>query len=85
MSTLLAAGSILIPTAAAAASGEVRAPAALMGVGFLLAVFGHLAKSRWLIATGLILIAVAAILLQFTFRNESHGPPPLPGGAGGSG
>lgn len=85
MSTLLAAGSIFVPTLAATSDANVGPAAALMGVGFLITVFGHLAKSKWAIATGLLLIAAAALLLQFTFKTSSHGQPPLNGPGGGSG
>ena len=85
MSSLLAAGWNLVPTVAAISNGSIGPPAALFGLGFLIAVYGHLTRIEWLIATGLILIAVAAIMLQFTFKTNSHGQPPLNGPGGGSG
>ncbi len=85
MWSLLSAGSILVPTVAATSDANVSPGAALMCLGFLIAVFGHLAKSKWAIATGIILISVAALLLQFTFKTSSHGQPPLNGPAGGAG
>jgi hypothetical protein len=75
----------IVPAALSVASGSFAAPGALLGVGFLVAVYGHLTKTKWLIATGLILIAVAAFMLQFTFKTTSHGPPPLNGPGGGAG
>ena len=58
---------------------------ALMGIGLLIAVWGHLIKERWMIATGLILIALSVVLLQATFKTTSHGPPPptVPESGGG--
>jgi hypothetical protein len=75
----------MVPAAIAVASGNFGAPAALLGAGFLIAVYGHLSKTKWLIAIGIILIAVAAFLLQFTFKTNSHGQPPLNGPGGGAG
>jgi hypothetical protein len=85
VSSLLAAGSTLVPTLAATSDAHTGPAAALMGLGLLIALYGHGAKSKWAIATGIILIAAAALLLQFTFKTSSHGQPPLNGPGGGSG
>ena len=81
----LSATAILASPLAAEATGNFAPPMALLGLGFVVAVFGHLTKIKWLIAAGLILIAIGAISLQFSFKANSHGEPPLPGPAGGSG
>ena len=81
----LSAAAILVAPLAAEATGNFGPPMALLGAGFIVAVFGHMTKIKWLIAAGLILIAIAAISLQFSFKANSHGEPPLPGSAGGSG
>ena len=51
---------------------------ALMIGGFLVATYGHMAKARWLVAIGIIMILLATLLfplaLQF-FADE----PPAPG------
>jgi hypothetical protein len=81
----LSAAAIVVAPLAAEATGNFGPPMALLGTGFVIAVFGHMTKIRWLIAAGLILIAIAAIMLQFSFKTNSHGEPPLPGPAGGAG
>jgi hypothetical protein len=58
---------------------------ALMGIGLLVAIWGHLIRSRWLIASGLIMIAISVVLLQVTFKTTSHGPPPPTVPEGGAG
>jgi hypothetical protein len=79
VSPLLAAAATLLAALLAALVDSFTPGGALMGLGFLITVWGHLIRSRWLIATGLILIAVSVVLLQFTFKTTSEGPPPLPG------
>ena len=81
----LSAAAILAAPLAAEATGNFGPPMALLGAGFLVAVFGHMTKIKWLIAAGLILIAIGAISLQFSFKANSRGEPPLPGAAGGAG
>ena len=36
---------------------------AVFGIGFLVAVLGHIASSKWLVGTGLLLIMLATVLL----------------------
>ena len=55
----------------------------LMMAGFLIAVVGHLSRSRWLIALGIILVFLAAAALPlalnaFTDQPEPPGPRPRP-------
>ena len=55
----------------------------MMMAGFALAIFGHLSRSRWLVAIGIIVIflAVAAlpiVLNLFGEAPESPGPLPPP-------
>ena len=55
----------------------------LMMAGFLIAVVGHLSRSRWLIALGIILVFLAAAVLPlalnaFTDQPEPPGPLPRP-------
>jgi hypothetical protein len=51
---------------------------ALMIGGFLVAIYGHMARARWLVAIGIIMVLLATLLfplaLQF-FADE----PPAPG------
>ena len=51
----------------------------LMVAGFVIAVFGHLSRSRWLIALGIILVFLAATafplaLNVFSDKPEAPGP-----------
>ena len=55
----------------------------LMMAGFLIAIVGHLSRSRWLIALGIILVFLAAAglplaLNAFSDRPEPPGPLPRP-------
>jgi hypothetical protein len=53
----------------------------LMMAGFLIAVVGHLSRSRWLIALGIILIFLAAAGLPLAlnaFSDQPEPPGPLP-------
>ncbi len=53
----------------------------LMMAGFLIGVFGHLSRSRWLIALGIILVflAAAAFPLALNVLSDKPEPPgPLP-------
>ena len=36
---------------------------AVFGIGFMVAVLGHIASSKWLVGTGLLLIAMSTVLL----------------------
>jgi hypothetical protein len=48
----------------------------LMGVGFAVAVLGHLAGSRWLVAIGVIMIFLATLLFPLALQLTSDEPPP---------
>jgi hypothetical protein len=85
VSALLAHASPLGPVLLAALLDSFSPGGALMGLGLLIAIWGHLIRSRWLIASGLIMIAVSVVLLQVTFKTTSHGPPPPTVPEGGSG
>ena len=36
---------------------------AIFGIGFMVAIVGHIAQSKWLIATGLLMIMAATVIL----------------------
>jgi hypothetical protein len=36
---------------------------AILGLGFMIAVLGHISQSKWLIATGLLMIFMSTVLL----------------------
>ncbi len=53
----------------------------LMMAGFLIAIVGHLSRSRWLIAVGIILVFLAAAALPLAlnaFSDQPEPPGPLP-------
>lgn len=35
----------------------------LLGLGFAMGVLGHIARARWLVAAGIVLIVIASVLL----------------------
>jgi hypothetical protein len=54
---------------------------AMMGLGFLVGAFGHLARSRWLVVIGIALIFLATLLFPiainlFNEPPEQSGPVP---------
>jgi sulfite exporter TauE/SafE len=49
---------------------------ALMGVGFALAILGHLSRSRWMVAVGVIMIFLATLLFPLALQIFSDEPPP---------
>src|SRR5919198_6468878 len=84
VSALLAAGSGLVPTLIGALPRSFGPYATLMMAGFVIGILGHLSRSRWLVAIGVILIFIGAFLLPLALRattNEEPPPPPtVPGG-----
>ena len=50
----------------------------LMMAGFLIAVVGHVIRSRWLIALGIILVFLAAAGLPLALNDKPEPPGPLP-------
>lgn len=49
---------------------------ALMGVGFLVAVWGHGMKSKWVVAVGLIMVFLATLLFPIALQILEDDPPP---------
>jgi hypothetical protein len=47
-----------------------------MGIGFAVAILGHLAGSRWLVAVGVIIIFLASLLFPLALQIFSDEPPP---------
>lgn len=59
---------------------ETVAPyAALMGVGFIVAIFGHLSQSKWTITVGIIMIFLATLLFPLALEILTDDPPERPG------
>jgi hypothetical protein len=48
----------------------------LMCAGFAVAVIGHLSRSRWLVAVGVIMILLATLLFPLALQLTSDEPPP---------
>jgi hypothetical protein len=48
---------------------------ALVLIGFAVGIFGHLAGSRWLVASGIVLIVLGAFLFPLAL-NLTEGTPP---------
>jgi hypothetical protein len=58
----------------------------LMLAGFLVGILGHLAGARWLVAAGVILIALGALLLPFVANvTTENKPAPIEESRGDSG
>jgi hypothetical protein len=49
---------------------------ALMLAGFAVAITGHLARSRWLVACGVIMILLATLLFPLALQITTDEPPP---------
>jgi hypothetical protein len=59
---------------------------ALMLAGFAIGILGHLTKAKWLIATGVILIFLGALLFPLAANLTSDNrPPPIEESRGDSG
>ncbi len=66
--SLLSAGALL--------PDSIEPYLALMVGGFLVAIFGHLAGSRWLVAVGVIMILLATLLFPLALQFFADEPPP---------
>ncbi len=59
---------------------------ALMLAGFVVGILGHLTRTRWLVAAGVVLIALGALLLPLAANlTTSDRPPPIEESRGDSG
>jgi sulfite exporter TauE/SafE len=52
---------------------------ALMAVGFLVGAYGHLMRSRWVVAIGVIMIFLATLLFPLAIHVFEDRPEPPPG------
>jgi hypothetical protein len=58
----------------------------LMLVGFVVGILGHLTRARWLVAAGVILIFLGALLFPFVANVTTEDrPPPIEESRGDSG
>ena len=78
MSPLLTAGSALLPELLAALPREFGPYISLMLLGFVLGILGHMTRSRWLVAIGLLLIVIGAFLLPLLLKASTNDEPPPP-------
>jgi hypothetical protein len=51
----------------------------LMGVGFIVGAYGHLIRSRWVVAVGVIMIFLATLLFPLAVHVFEDRPAPPPG------
>lgn len=49
---------------------------ALMIAGFVLGILGHIARSRWMVAIGVMMILLAALVFPFLLQLFSEEPQP---------
>ena len=49
---------------------------ALMVGGFLVAIYGHMARLRWLVAIGIIMVLLATLLFPLALQFFADEPPP---------
>jgi hypothetical protein len=49
---------------------------AMMAVGFLLGAYGHMIRSRWVVAIGVMLIFLATLLFPIALQFFAEEPPP---------
>jgi hypothetical protein len=61
---------------AAALPDSIEPYLAMMAGGFVIAIVGHLSRSRWLVALGIILILLATLLFPLALQIFSDEPPP---------
>ncbi len=66
--SLLSAGALLPET--------IEPYLALMVGGFLVAIYGHLARLRWLVAIGIIMVLLATLLFPLALQFFAEEPPP---------
>jgi hypothetical protein len=87
VSALLTGGWGFAPVLLAALPRSFGPYATLMLLGFAVGICGHVFRSRWLVAIGVMLIFIGAfllpLLLKATTNNEPPPPPRVPAGAGG--
>jgi hypothetical protein len=75
---LLAVVSALVPAPLAALPRDFGPYVTLMLLGFCVGILGHITRSRWLVAIGILLILVGALLLPLVLKATTNDEPPPP-------
>jgi hypothetical protein len=65
-----------LPPVADVLPHEIGPYVVLMLAGFAVAMFGHGARSRWLVAIGVIMILLATLLFPLALQLTTDEPPP---------
>ena len=78
MAGLIAAAALPLAELLAALPREFGPYVTLVLLGFAVGVIGHLARSRWLVAIGVLLIFIGAFLLPLVLRTTTNDEPPPP-------
>lgn len=65
-----------VPAPAALLPESIEPYLALMAAGFLLGAYGHLIRSRWVVAVGVIMIFLATLLFPIALQLFAEEPPP---------
>jgi hypothetical protein len=66
----------LVPPLAALLPHSPGPYVALILIGFAVGILGHLAGARWLVASGVILIFLGALLFPLAVNLTTSNPPP---------
>jgi hypothetical protein len=76
----------LVPSLAALLPHSPTPYITLMLAGFVIGILGHLTRARWLVAAGVLLIFLGALLFPFLANVTSEDrPPPIEESRGDSG
>ena len=78
MSALLVSAAAIGPALVAALPRSFGPYATLMLLGFLIGIVGHIFRSRWLVAIGVLLIFIGAFLLPLALKATTNDEPPPP-------
>jgi hypothetical protein len=65
-----------LPPPAALLPDSIEPYLGLMAAGFVLGAYGHLIRSRWVVAIGVIMIFLATLLFPIALQLFEDEPPP---------
>jgi sulfite exporter TauE/SafE len=78
VSALLVSAATIGPAMIAALPRNLGPYATLMLLGFFIGIVGHIFRSRWLVAIGVLLIFIGAFLLPLALKATTNDEPPPP-------